>query len=210
MNGRFLTRVLVLLSAAVVVLRPAHSVARTIHDQGLNVTFTVPDQAQPVDLPHGGVDTRYAYVIEQPDGTRIAIAMSALGGTIGREHIDPGMFASEFPAGAEVSRESVRWHTFDLDAYRARFTMAGQTIAARIVQVPIRGQAVQFVVEGPAEHEAEIATLARAVIGSVEGPSNWLTPFERGERLGRGVGTLLLVGIGIAWLARRNRRRSST
>jgi hypothetical protein len=48
------------------------------------------------------------------------------------------------------------------------------------------------------------------VVGSIEGPSNWLTPFERGERLGRGVGTLLFVAVGIGWLVRRYRRRSST
>jgi hypothetical protein len=210
MNGRFLSRGLVVLATAILLLLPARGSARTIHDQGLSVTFTVPDQAQPVELPNAVGGARYAYTIDHPDGTRIAIAVSALGGTIGREHIDPGTFASQFPAGAEVSRETVRWRSFDVDSYRARFTAAGQTIVARIVQVPIRAQAVQFVVEGPAERDAEIATLTRAVVGSIEAPSNWLTPFERGERLGRGVGTLLFVAVGIGWLVRRFRRRSPT
>jgi hypothetical protein len=116
------------------------------------------------------------------------ISLQDLGGTIGREDLSK---KQDKPAG--VTLEKTHWQSFDIDVFKVEETTGKVTNITLNAQVPLKPRAIQVSVMGPAAEEASLRQEMQAIVTSVAGTSNWLTPDERVSRLAAGGGRLAFV-----------------
>src|SRR5205085_11862805 len=84
---------------------------------------------------------------------------------------------------------SFRWKAFDLQGLRSLVSQqGGEQAFVLVTQVPLRREAVQLFLSGPADQEARGQTLMTETLASLEGESNLLTSTERAGRLGTAAG----------------------
>jgi len=114
----------------------------------------------------------------------------------------------DVPANTQVV--GFKWKGFDVSGLKTLTTQAGQPVFVLVAQVPLRKEAVQLSVAGPADQEARGQSIMEATLASLEGETNWLTSAERSGRLGRAAGLWIGIAVAlIAVLAWRKRRAQS-
>ncbi len=194
----------------------------TVDDAEHGFRFTVP--AGYVDYPEGrGPGVLHVFAHGTPDEPSFSlIRIHALGGTIDRqpiikETVERAAHQSVRGTGVEILRfdyRKIAWKGFELDEV-VSFVDAGgdKKLLTMTTQVPLRKQALQLIILGPAAEEARVGADLQALLGSIDGKSNWLSDYERGEKLGRLVG-VAVVAIGglifLVWLIRRRRAQALT
>jgi hypothetical protein len=143
----------------------------------------------------------------------------AMGGTIGRapaDHaaVERGARKGLGPTGEIVRLDfrPARWKAFTLEMFVMDAKVGGVPITALTVQVPLRNEAIQIVLAGPATDAKALETEMNALLASLTGESSWLTEYERGYKVGEAVGRLFGVGLVIAliiWAVRRRKRQGA-
>src|SRR2546423_10769069 len=95
----------------------------------------------------------------------------------------------------------------DAGGLKTLTTQAGQPVFVLVAQVPLRKEAVQLSVAGPADQAGRGQSILEATLASLEGETNWLTSAERSGRLGTIAGWWIRIAVAaIAILAWRKRR----
>jgi len=119
------------------------------------------------------------------------------------------MRQEDLPASTQLV--SFKWKEFDLQGLRSLVSQqGGEQAFALVTQVPLRREAVQLFLSGPADQEARGQALLSETLASLEGESNWLTATERAGRLGTAAGWWIGIGLAvIAVLVWRKRRRAA-
>jgi len=118
------------------------------------------------------------------------------------------MRQEDIPANTQVV--SFKWKGFDVSGLKTLTTQAGLPVFVLVAQVPLRREAVQLSVAGPADQEARGQAIMEATLASLEGETNWLTSTERAGRLGTIAGWWIGIAVAvIAVLAWRKRRARS-
>jgi hypothetical protein len=121
-----------------------------------------------------------------------------MGGTIGREALQHKDLPKIEGVKFDLRRE--KWKTFDIDVMVGTARQEGIGVYVAVAQVPLKKEAIQVVVAGPeARREVVLATL-RTLLGSLDGPSNWLTDAERSTRLGKLAGGIVVALAFAGWL----------
>ena len=183
------------------------AVGRTqVKNAELGYTLTLPDGF--TDFPEGRsqkdvVDCWTEATPVSANGAMV-LCVQRMRGTLPRE----AMRQQDVPATTQVV--SFKWKGFDINGLRTVTSQAGKPVFVLVAQVPLRREAVQLVVGGPADQETRAQTLLAATLATLEGETNWLTSSERAGRLGTAAGWW--IGIGgavIAVLAWRKRRARS-
>jgi hypothetical protein len=131
-----------------------------------------------------------------------------LGGVLGWRRINPTEATAIHPGGTILAE---KWKDFDIDVVRAPQEAEGVRLVGFIAQVPLKPEAIQIAVVGDASREDEIKETLRAVLGGLDGQSNWLTKKEGMDRVAEAIRDVVLVVLGIVlvvvlWL--RNRKGS--
>ena len=119
------------------------------------------------------------------------------------------MRQEDLPASTQLV--SFKWKEFDLQGLRSLVSQQGGEHAFVLVtQVPLRREAVQLFLSGPADQEARGQALLSETLASLEGETNWLTSTERAGRLGTAAGWWIGIAVAvIAVLVWRKRRRAA-
>ena len=131
----------------------------------------------------------------------LVLLIARMRGTLPRE----AMRQEDVPANTQVV--SFKWKGFDVSGLKTLTTQAGQPVFVLVAQVPLRKEAVQLSVAGPAEQEARGQSIMEATLASLEGETSWLTSTERAGRLGTIAGWWIGIAVAaIAILAWRKRR----
>jgi hypothetical protein len=202
------------------------SSATTITSDNPEFTLRVPDgyvQLHDTDkIQFGGINL---YGFASTNATYGApdciVFIQQLGRSIDRQPIDvsspevKSLFASVGLVDAHVVK--AHWSSFDVSMIDGQATKNGILWAASVAQVPIDGNAVQIcVLVRPDEGETEAENVARDFLDGLTGPSNWstdgsadsgtLTPFQRGERFGQGLGTMAIIVVCAGIVIRKLRR----
>ena len=179
--------------------------ADVIRDEALGFTLTIPEGF--VDYPPGRQqpNTPYAYVKGDPGTTDFTIiGIKPMGGTIGRQQLP----ASELPQadGIKFDLRREKWKSFDIEVL-VGVAQQEPGSAVLVAQVPLERQAIQVAVTAPLARQAELLSLLRTLLASLDGPSNWLTDKERSLSAGKAVGGLVVM-LGLAgWAIARWRKR---
>jgi hypothetical protein len=196
-------------------LLSGHASALEVADPERSLRFTVP--AGFADFPDGRKQPRiihsFARNLGQP--SFLLVAMEDLGGTIGRESLDVSGARKTLPPEmqtAKIEPLKMKWKSFEVEGMRLVAKQEDVELVVLVLQIPLKPSAVQLVVTGELANEREVRATIDGVLGSLDGPTNWLT---RDERIGRAVqgGTqalVLLGGIGFAIWWRRRKARGST
>jgi hypothetical protein len=161
----------------------------TVANQALGVRLSVPDGFVQDKTKVAG-DVIFAFIRPAAAGEKAnsGIIVSRMRGVMGRDKIDPKLLAK----APHVSLVSEKWKTFDLEVMRVPEKIAGLDLVTFNAQVPLKPEAIQLSVAGEASHEAELRTILRTVLATVDGQTNWLTTEERVNRGAQGI-----VGIAI-------------
>jgi hypothetical protein len=134
----------------------------------------------------------------------VVILVGRMHGTLPRE----AMRQEDVPANTQVV--GFKWKAFDLSGLKTLTTQQGKPVFVLVAQVPLRKEAVQLTVAGPADQAARGQAIMEATLASLEGESNWLTSTERAGRLGTAAGWWIGIAVAvIAVLAWRKRRARS-
>lgn len=136
-------------------------------------------------------------------GGALVLCVQRMHGTLGRER----MTSEGIPPGTQL--RTFQWHGFEIEGVRTDTAQEGNPVVVLAAQVPLRGEAVQLILGGPADQAERAEALMTATLASLEGETNWLTSEQRAERLGNIVG--LAIGVGVVLLGIRiwrTRRRS--
>jgi hypothetical protein len=189
---------------------PATAFAQKITDGELGMSLTIPAKFR--EFPEAKQQMpsiRRAWITGQPGTEDFAIVgYQLMGGVIGRERLTvASMPPGSFPPGVTPELRTEKWKEFDVDVIAVRAKQGDFEIVALTAQVPLKPQALQVLVTGPAAHEKELAALFRSVLATLDGPTNWLTAEERiGEGIKAAAGGIFIVTmIGLAWSRRRKR-----
>lgn len=117
------------------------------------------------------------------------ISIQDLGGSIGRDDLS---HITGKPANTTF--EKATWKTFQVDVFKIiERTGTGAQVTFN-AQVPLKPHAIQLSVCGSASDEIELRKEMQTILGSIEGPSNWLTSQERISRGASGFGMLIAWG----------------
>ena len=83
--------------------------------------------------------------------------------------------------------------------------------AGRIAQVPLKPEAVQLLLAGPADQVERGDTLLKTTLASLHGESNWLTHAERMERIGQTIGIWITIAfaVGVFFYMRKRRAKAA-
>jgi tetrahydromethanopterin S-methyltransferase subunit G len=189
----------------------------TVNEPEHGFTLVVPEGY--VAYPEGkGANVLYAFLRGTPEDASFGILqLQALGGTIGRDPlvratVERSTRDSVKSSGIEVERfdyRKIEWRSFELELVVTKMSAGDKHLVAMTTQVPLAKEALQVGLSGPAADEAKLVSEMQAVVASVEGKSSWLTEAERGEKISRGIGTLvgIVVGVsGVLWFRRRRQR----
>jgi len=118
------------------------------------------------------------------------------------------MRQEEVPANTQVV--SFKWKGFDVSGLKTQASQEGKPVFVLLAQVPLRREAVQLSVAGPADQAARGQAIMEATLASLEGETNWLSSTERAGRLGKAAAVWISIAVAlVAVLAWRKRRARS-
>ena len=172
----------------------------------LGYQFTVPEgfSAFPEGAA-GNPDVVECWAEDEPVSEQggLVICVQRLHGVIGREPIRP----DEMPVGAQLT--SMKWREFDLQGVRAQVERDEGPSFTLVAQVPLKPEAIQILLAGPADQTERGDTLLKATLASLQGQSNWLTSAERSERIGKSVGAWIAIGVAVGVVLYMRKRRAA-
>jgi hypothetical protein len=173
-------------------------------DSTLGYQFTVPEGF--VSFPEGresNPDLVECWSEETPASAQgaMVLCVQRLHGVLGRD----AMRQDELPVGARFT--PLRWHEFELQGVRAQVERDEGPSFTLVAQVPLKPEAVQLLLAGPADQAERGDTLMKATLASLRGQSNWLTSAERSERIGKSIGIWITIAfaVGVVWYMRKRR-----
>ncbi|HET9003597.1 MAG TPA: hypothetical protein VFN39_06305 [Gemmatimonadaceae bacterium] len=171
----------------------------------LGYQFTVPEgfSAFPEGAA-GNPDIVECWAEDEPVSQQggLVLCVQRLRGVIGREPIRP----DEMPVGAQLT--TMKWHDFELYGVRAQVERDEGPSFTLVAQVPLKPEAVQLLLAGPADQVERGDTLLKTTLASLHGESNWLTHAERMERIGQTVGIWITIAFAVGTFFYMRKRRA--
>jgi len=181
----------------------ATAVRSQVRNAELGYSLTPPEGFADFPAARSQKDVVDAWSETAPASTNGALVLlvARMHGTLPRE----AMRQEDVPANTQVV--SFKWKGFDVGGLKTLTTQAGQPVFVLVAQVPLRKEAVQLSVAGPADQAGRGQAIMEATLASLEGETSWLTSTERAGRLGTIAGWWIGIAVAaIAILAWRKRR----
>lgn len=181
-------------------------------DDTHGIRMRVPDGLR--SFPEGMAQQRaiFSYARGEPGSPGFELlAVSGLGGTIGRGAFDPTPIAQQIATATGLtmvrsSRRPLSWKGFELDGFVATMRQGDLVATIAGVQVPVRGEAVQIILMRVGEQE--VGDELQSVLSTFDADSNWLSTDERVRKLVTGGLTLLATITLVVYVVIRRRRRA--
>lgn len=175
-------------------------------DATLGYRFTVPDGF--VEFPEGRAsnpDLVQCWAEEASGSTPLSLVLCVqrLHGVLGRDDVRP----DEIPVGAHVT--PFHWGEFEIQGVRALTERDEGPAFSLVAPIPLKPEAIQLLIAGPAEAVERGDSLMQATIASLQGQSNWLTRAERSERLGKSFGAWLAIAVAVGVVLYMRKRRAT-
>ena len=157
----------------------------TIRDTHRDFTLELPEGFVPApDVLRRKPDMLYAYALGRRDsnGVSITLMIERLGRTLEQGQ---RLQRSHIPKDLAGELMTAQWNELTLDGFLAQKKYGHRTYLAYHVQVPLKQEAIQLELVGPATRKEELDAILRQVLDGLQGQSNW-TPVAAG---GAGAGS---------------------
>lgn len=189
----------------------SQSHADTVSDPKLGFTLTLSSEfIRRPDLVGATPDIVHAFQFGEATEGEIAVLLliEKLGGVIGRERLKK----QDMPPGFKGELFVTTWQGLDLDGFEVPENVNGIDAITYNVQIPLKSEAIQVKLFGPADREQTLKALLRQILDNLNGESNWLlsaAPSTAAESENYGTFILCLgigvvvVGLVILWLVSR-------
>jgi hypothetical protein len=139
--------------------------AETVKDDKLGFTLTVPDGFKRADMLIGLVpDAVYAFL---NDSSGIMLFIEKMGGTISTEPSNPRM-----PTDFKGRLFTIKWQQFDIRAIEIPERTEDGDLITYNAQIPLKGEAIQVKLVGPAERKSEVSKLLTETVTGLRGEPN--------------------------------------
>jgi hypothetical protein len=152
-------------------LRPlVHSPSATrVQDAEMGFSFDLPEGYEPFPPAGKPQGYRHAFLRQVANEPNRVLLVNPLGGTLGRQRLKP----EEIPPGRGVSLTAFNWRGVQVDAIRVPEKLDDTDYLTFNVQIPLRRQAIQLGIGGPAESEPQLRALVEQVLSTLDGETNW-------------------------------------
>jgi hypothetical protein len=151
-------------------------VAETITDQELEFQFDVPAGFSALENPADlSPDIRHALRADVPLSEQeipLLLAIARLREVLSNQPLD----VTTLPPGSAARHFRVEWQGLLIDALEVPEATEGLEIITFNAQVPLKREAIQLQVVGPAHRREELLSLMQQVLRGLKGESNWLKP----------------------------------
>ena len=189
----------------------SQSHANRFADQKLGFTLNLSSEFSPrPDLVGAAPDIVHAFQLGEATEGELAVLLliEKLGGVIGRERLR----IQDMPPGFNGELFVTTWQGFEIDGFKVPETVNGIDAITYNVQIPLKREAIQVKLFGPADREETLKPLLRQILDNLEGESNWVssaaspTVAERENYgttlLGLAIG-VVVAGLVLLWLLSR-------
>src|SRR5256712_9483916 len=186
-------------------LASASAVQAQVRNAELGYTLALPEGFTEFPEARAQKDVVDAWSEATPTSANGALVLlvARMHGVLPRE----AMRQEDVPANTQVV--SFKWKGCDVSGLRTQASQEGKPVFVLVAQVPLRPEAVQLSVPGPADQETRGQAIMEATLASLEGETNWLSSSERAGRLGTAaawwIGIAVAAVLVLAWRKRRGR-----
>ena len=181
-----------------------------VEQSELGFSLTLPDGFERITDQENSSDFVRVYR-QRSAGQPLAAVFSIerLHGTLPRLDIEKAH------ANPKLDISTERWNDLDILVARASEVIDGVPAIILNAQIPLKPEAIQLKIVGPATQESRIKDLLRSTLGTLKGETNWLNNEQRSQRLQEGMQRLGITVVILAALAilvvmafRKMRRRT--
>jgi hypothetical protein len=177
----FIGRRLAFCLALLAVMAPCSLAAEKLVDEELGFSLVVPDRFTPTSEVVGlQEDIVHAFTSGDPKNGYIMLFIEELGGTIGRDLVK----REDMPEDFRGRVSAARWNGYDVSVVYILETAEDVSFVTLNAQIPLRRQAIQVKLFGPAEREAEMSALLDEILANLEGETSWNSPGLAGNSNG--------------------------
>jgi len=152
----------------------SQSSAETVTDAKLGFTLELSPEFTPrPDLVGVTPDIVHAFQFGEGTEDELAVIMmiEKMGGRLGRERLT----RQNMPPGFSGDLLVVKWREFDVNGLEVPEIANGIEAVTYNVQIPLKGEAVQVKLFGPADRKEELRSLLSRILNGLKGESNWLS-----------------------------------
>lgn len=173
--------------------------AETVFHPQFEFRLTVPDGFVSTPEIH---PEKYVFAFQRPptadEKVGTFIAVSRLGGVLGREKLDPREIAAKLP---QVTVSSESWKGFEIEVLRVPEVLGDVRMLTFNAQVPLKPVAIQVSVCGEASQEDHLREILHSLLVNLDGQTNWLNTEQRATKLTEGIARLAVTVAGLAIFA---------
>jgi len=108
---------------------------------------------------------------------------------------------------ADNTLSGFKWMGFDIQGLRTVAVQQGERVFVLSAQVPLRREAVQLTIGGPATEEVRGRALMTSTLATFEGESSWLSESNRATRLRNIAGWWIGIAVALVIVLRWRKRR---
>ena len=172
---------------------------RRIKNREFGFSFVLPEgfrELRDEEMPAigRGSEALHTFILDDPIPGKapLLLRIETMGGMIGRERINPEQVPEDMlPPGAKVHRETRKWKEFEVDAFCTRIPLKDTAMLSIAIQVPLKPCAIQVIGCAEDGRSQEANDHLASVLGSLEGPTNWLTQRQRVKSILTGIAKLV-------------------
>lgn len=184
--------------------------ADTVTDVVLGFSLTLPDEFVPrPDLVDATPAIAHAFQFGAPADNEPAtlLLIEKLGGVLDRKRLDK----QDMPLGFKGEVFVIDWQEIEIDGFEVPDTANGVDTITYNVQIPLKGEAIQVVMYGPASRQVSLKLLLRQVLNELKGEASPdLSPESEPTNnlmtwIWLGVGGLIVAIVAIRVISRRMR-----
>lgn len=152
------------------------ALAIEIDDKDFGFKLTLPQGFDNFPQDRSRPNAIYSFARYAPDGSpTIIIGIERMHGVIGKEPLpEEGLeeVRKMLPPGAIISKYQDEWRGFQVYGMETIVTQGGVTMDTKILQIPLRREAIQIIVLGPEAAGQEISQVMKQLLSSLEGETS--------------------------------------
>jgi len=160
------------------VLQPVVHIAggKRLHNQTPLFDLEIPQEFESYSNPKDPASVKYTFIApSESNGSKKVIGVTILDGLVPPDNeANRRRLRESVPEKVELTTKN--WRGLSVPTFISREEVRGVEVIIYRVRVPLTPKAVELAVFGPASNEASLSVTVDALLGSLDGSTNWRIP----------------------------------